>query len=288
VITDVKDITSFKWATVTAIGPLRIRLDGDTAALLLTPETTIDPALLAVNDRVRVELSLRKVIVHGKAGGDGYYTPAQLNAGQLDTRYYSETEIDAMFNAGKVGFKPVGPSSMTVSAGSATINADKTVTLASSRGTIFNGLFATGRRRYLCRLKLTGPAGAYVYVRFAAAGVATTLSLYSGGGLYRQGSAIGYWTGIGNNLATAGVGYSSGSTASSYVDLEIMDANGATGCQPAIRFLSAYSNTNRTSIWGDWHYAATAPTFDGLWVYCDTDVAGKELIGDVAVWEYAR
>lgn len=68
-ITDVKDLTSFKWATVTALSPLRIKLDGDTAALLLTPDSLIDPAGLLVNDRVRVELTERKVVIHGKSIG---------------------------------------------------------------------------------------------------------------------------------------------------------------------------------------------------------------------------
>ena len=62
----VGDITSFKWATVTGVSPLAIRLDGDTSPLALIPDSLIDPAMLTVGDRVRVELSLRKVVVHGK------------------------------------------------------------------------------------------------------------------------------------------------------------------------------------------------------------------------------
>jgi len=70
VIQDLQDITSFKWATVTAIAPtLAIELDGDTAALALVPESLIDPLQLAVNDRVRVELSLRKCVIHGRSAG---------------------------------------------------------------------------------------------------------------------------------------------------------------------------------------------------------------------------
>lgn len=68
-INDLRDITSFKWATVKAIGPLAIQLDGDTAPLALIPDSLIDPQLLKVNDRVRVELSLRKVVIHGKSSG---------------------------------------------------------------------------------------------------------------------------------------------------------------------------------------------------------------------------
>lgn len=66
-IRDVKDITSFKWGTVSSKGPLKVTLDGDTAPLAMTPDSLIDPANLAVGDRVRVELTQRKAVVHGKA-----------------------------------------------------------------------------------------------------------------------------------------------------------------------------------------------------------------------------
>jgi microcystin-dependent protein len=49
--------------------PLSIRLDGDSAALALIPDSLVDPLSLSVGDRVRVELSLRKVVVHGVANG---------------------------------------------------------------------------------------------------------------------------------------------------------------------------------------------------------------------------
>lgn len=68
-ITDVKDLTSFKWATVTGINPLAIKLDGDTTPLALIPESLVDPRMLYVGDRVRVELSLRKVVIHGTSQG---------------------------------------------------------------------------------------------------------------------------------------------------------------------------------------------------------------------------
>lgn len=64
-IKDIKDLTSFKWATVSSVGPVRIRLDGDSDPLDLVPDYLFNPALLAVGDRVRVELTQRKVVVHG-------------------------------------------------------------------------------------------------------------------------------------------------------------------------------------------------------------------------------
>lgn len=72
-ITDIKDLTSFKWATVIANSPLSIKLDGDTAALGLVPDCLVNPLSLVAGDRVRVELTERKVIVHGKSAGVGLH-----------------------------------------------------------------------------------------------------------------------------------------------------------------------------------------------------------------------
>lgn len=63
------------WATVTALAPLRVKLDGDSAALPFTPDSLA--GVLAVNDRVRVALSTNddpafrgcRVVVLGKPGG---------------------------------------------------------------------------------------------------------------------------------------------------------------------------------------------------------------------------
>ena len=62
---------NFTWGTVTAVGPLRVMLDGDTAALPLTPDSLIDPRSLSVNDRVRCERAGRRIIVHGSPSVGG-------------------------------------------------------------------------------------------------------------------------------------------------------------------------------------------------------------------------
>ena len=72
----------FKWATVTGISPLRIKLDGDTTAIPTTPDSLIDPATLAVDDRVRTELSGNRLVVLGRVGGNSKrtaFTPSWLN-----------------------------------------------------------------------------------------------------------------------------------------------------------------------------------------------------------------
>lgn len=69
-IQDIRDITSFKWATIVDTDPLLIKLDGDTTPLGMVPDSLIDPQALVVGDRVRVELSQRKVVIHGRSQGD--------------------------------------------------------------------------------------------------------------------------------------------------------------------------------------------------------------------------
>ena len=59
----------FKWGTVTAVSPLRILLDGDTSALPFAPDSLVDPLSLAVDDRVRVEMSSRRVVIIGRSQG---------------------------------------------------------------------------------------------------------------------------------------------------------------------------------------------------------------------------
>ena len=59
---------TFRWGTVTGLSPLMVQLDGDTAPLAPS-DTLVDPAGLVVGDRVRCELSMLRLVVHGKAGG---------------------------------------------------------------------------------------------------------------------------------------------------------------------------------------------------------------------------
>jgi chitobiase/beta-hexosaminidase-like protein len=72
------------WATVTALSPLRVKIDGDTSALAGAPDTLA--AGLLVNDRVWVALvtnndpddEYRRVIILGKANGS--LPPAHTHA----------------------------------------------------------------------------------------------------------------------------------------------------------------------------------------------------------------
>lgn len=59
--------SSWWWATVTSAAPLRIRRDGEVAALPVTPDTL--KAGLVVGDRVYCHRSGQAVVIIGRSGG---------------------------------------------------------------------------------------------------------------------------------------------------------------------------------------------------------------------------
>lgn len=69
------EVSLWYWATVTDDSPLRIKLDGESTALAITPDTLV--ASLAVSDRVWVQLitntnparRYRRAIIIGRSGG---------------------------------------------------------------------------------------------------------------------------------------------------------------------------------------------------------------------------
>jgi hypothetical protein len=78
-VISVKDLTSFKWATVMSVGPIAIQIDGDSTPLSMVPDTLMDPRSLVVGDRVRVELTMRRAVIHGKSSGSAPRTVTDLN-----------------------------------------------------------------------------------------------------------------------------------------------------------------------------------------------------------------
>lgn len=60
---------TFRWATVTSLDPLRIRMHGDSTPLLFTPETLVDAQALSVGDRVRCENTAGTLLIVGRLGG---------------------------------------------------------------------------------------------------------------------------------------------------------------------------------------------------------------------------
>lgn len=79
---DPKPLINFGWAVITGTDPLRIRNDGETDELPMTPESLVDPTWLAAGDRVWVQsYGLRRVILGrsnvGVQAGASYVSQAQ-------------------------------------------------------------------------------------------------------------------------------------------------------------------------------------------------------------------
>lgn len=65
--------STWRWATVTSLGPLRVRLDQTPDPLDSDPVNLVGP--LAVGDRVWCQLVNRRIVVVGRGGGGGGVEP---------------------------------------------------------------------------------------------------------------------------------------------------------------------------------------------------------------------
>jgi hypothetical protein len=64
-------MSTFTWGTVTSLAPLRVQLDGDTAPIPFSLDSLIDPAMLSVSDRVRIDMGSRHPVIVGRMRGTG-------------------------------------------------------------------------------------------------------------------------------------------------------------------------------------------------------------------------
>lgn len=141
------DGSSFRWATVTQAWPaaLRIRLDGDTLELPMTPDTLDSPNTYLVGSRVWVQIAGRRVIVLGRA-----------NAGTSDSGWVDLTPA-AGFSSSPTGTQsPAGCRLLGnvirfrgVLTGTINVNTSHTVATVPvgyrpSTGTNFNSVQSTG------------------------------------------------------------------------------------------------------------------------------------------------
>jgi hypothetical protein len=92
---------TYRWATITALSPLTIRLDGEDIALPMVPESLLDSARLAVSGRVWVQLFGRRVLIlGGSQGGAAIPPPTATGAagGGLSGTYPNPTVVRAAGN----------------------------------------------------------------------------------------------------------------------------------------------------------------------------------------------
>lgn len=61
--------STFQWATITQVSPLRIRMDGESTALPITPASLVAPTVLGVGKRAWVQVHGRRPIILGLVNG---------------------------------------------------------------------------------------------------------------------------------------------------------------------------------------------------------------------------
>ena len=197
-------MTSFRWGTVTSISPVRIQLDGDTAAIPVTLDSLIDPLTLAVSERTLVEIAGSKRIVHGKLGGvsvtvpdasttvkgiSEHATDAETIAGIEPALVVTTTGLKAALTEPVFG---VIPSSVAVGSGSATVAADGTVTFTGCTSVSLNDVFdGLGADIYEAVLHVSSVStGLMPSFRFRVDGVDNTASIYDSQILFGSITAV--------------------------------------------------------------------------------------------------
>lgn len=106
-----------------------------------------------------------------------FYSKTLLDGGQLDNRYYTETEINALFAGVKQGQVP---SSVAVGSGSASVASDGTVTFTAVSSVALNAVFdGLGMDAYEVYILLQAAGAAYQYLRLRAAGTNSSGSVYN-------------------------------------------------------------------------------------------------------------
>lgn len=199
-IETLEDLTSFRWATVTQLSPLRIKLDGDTAALLLTPESLVDEATLIVNDRVRVELTQRKVVIHGRNTGTTLLTGTSTRQGILELATPAEAlavsdtarATTPQSLAWSTSVVRCVPTSMAVGSGSGSYDSFGKVTFAGASSISLNGIFTADFLNYIVLINLTSTSGGAGFLfRF---GVTTTDDTTGYLNTYAEHPGAGAWS----------------------------------------------------------------------------------------------
>lgn len=112
-----------RWATITQVAPVRIRVDGDAADLAVTPQLVVGGLL--VGDRVVCIEQHRRMIVIQMAGG-GRATQAEVTAGTDNSRYVTPATLKN---------RAYAPYAMAAGRGTTATSGAVTVTLPAGRFT---------------------------------------------------------------------------------------------------------------------------------------------------------
>ncbi|MCK9521410.1 MAG: hypothetical protein M0R74_20650, partial [Dehalococcoidia bacterium] len=195
----------FEDCTVTSVDPLEIQRDCDESPIPFTPDTMIAPELLAVEDRVRVELAGERLIVVGR--GNGFAVDSEATAGALvlrdasgraqfatpsadvdaATKGYVDGELGSLDTAlqNLMSAKGVIPSSVDVGSGSASVAADGTVTATDVSWVALNGVHnGLGADMYEYRVWIVSAGSGMISTRLRSSGAHVAGTPYQRTGFY--------------------------------------------------------------------------------------------------------
>lgn len=263
-------MSDFVWGTVTAVSPFRVRLDGDTAELPFSSDSLVTAQSLVIADRVRVELSGTRVIVHGRNGGDGdLLTGISGDITSLDSRV---GDVEAAVTLLETRPQGVIPSSVVVGSGSASVAADGTVTFAGCSSVSLNGVFdGTGMDCYDLLLEYTTGTTSGAMIRFRKSGTDDTASVYDIARFLSPTSGSAYpATSLAQNSGFLVMSSLPAGTSYSSVRAEIFKPGEAVGTLVTARGLTTLNPMTASTYIGQWmngilHRPAVAQ--DGMTIY---------------------
>jgi len=119
---------AFKRAIVTAVGPLRILIDGDTVPIPFTPKSLIDPDTLAVDDVVHANQSGHRLLVLGRDGG--------LNPASVTAKGIVELATSAETITGTDAVRAVTPGALAAALTDSGVREAMGIPYAQSAGTL--------------------------------------------------------------------------------------------------------------------------------------------------------
>jgi hypothetical protein len=200
---------------------------------------------------------------------------ASTNPGGRDVAGWYNTEKSQ-------GLVPVVPTSVSISGGSATVNALGEISFSGTTALTLNNIFTSQYRNYRIIIgsiqPSTGQPG--IQMRFTNSGGTpeTTAKYYAGGNIVFGGSSVQHNVETGTDLLI----HNATQTVYNSITLEIREPQVTDITKYQVNY-SGYANVNRNGYIGGFYDAGTQ--FAGIQIYAST---GTQITGNVIVYGYNR
>ena len=173
------------------------------------------------------------------------------------------------------GLVTVIPSSVNVTAGSASTSSIGQVTFSGTGLIRLNGVFTSEYKTYKIRMVITSGVNDYVSYKYCTSGTATTGAYYAGGMAYIQTTTLGLAYNQ-QNTTSAQIGYAASAGSFNHWDMDVFNPNNN---YVSSTVLSGYGNTK---LWGGHGWYSTG-NFDGIQFYTN---GGGTVSGYITVYGF--